>query len=134
VESHLPEPPRVLVIEDEPLICALALEALSDFGYIADDAASAAEALAKLGDSPFDAVIIDVGLPDRPGDALAEEVRARWPALIIVMASGYDGVELARRFAADPLVRIVTKPYSIEALHAALLALGVAPPPQRQVG
>jgi CheY-like chemotaxis protein len=123
--------PRVLVVEDEPLISALAVEELNDCGFLAEEAATAAEAIDKLraAAGSFAAVIIDVGLPDRRGDALAEDLRALWPELRIVIATGYDGTELARRFAADPWIRLVAKPYAGDALQVALGDVGITPGP-----
>jgi two-component SAPR family response regulator len=44
------------------------------------------------------AAIIDVGLPDRRGDALVAEMRAIKPSLPIVIASGYEEERLRDRF------------------------------------
>jgi DNA-binding response OmpR family regulator len=74
----------------------------------------------------FDAVIIDVGLPDKPGDVLADELRGNWTELPIVIASGHDQHVLARRFAHDGHVRVLGKPYYGDMLLAALSAMGVS--------
>ncbi len=123
---------RILVVEDEPLIRMIAVEALLDAGFGVDEAANAAEAMAHLGGGAlrFDAAIIDIGLPDRPGDRLAEDIRAIWPDLPIVIASGRGDAQLADRFAADPQVRILGKPYHNEALCDALATLGVRSAPR----
>jgi DNA-binding NtrC family response regulator len=123
---------RILVVEDEPLIRMIAVEALQDAGFGVAEAASAAEAMAHLvgDDLRFDAAIIDIGLPDRPGDMLAEDIRAVRPDLPIVIASGRGDAQLAHRFSADPQVRILGKPYHNEALSEALAALGVRSAPR----
>jgi DNA-binding response OmpR family regulator len=121
---------RVLVVEDEPLIRIIVAEALSDVGFCVAEAATAAAAMSQLRDGGhFDAAIIDVGLPDRRGDALAEEIRATWPELGIVIASGRGGTQLSNRFSADARVLILAKPYSNEAMCDALAMLGVRPSP-----
>jgi DNA-binding NtrC family response regulator len=53
---------------------------------------SAAEAINKLALVPgsYDAVIIDVGLPDRKGDTLIHEMKAIYPHLPIVLATGHN--------------------------------------------
>ena len=83
-------PARVLVVEDETLIQMLATEYLEEAGLKVDTAVSAAEALNKLRLIPgsVDAVIVDMGLPDRKGDALVREIRSIYPLLPIVIASG----------------------------------------------
>ena len=74
-------PGRILLVEDEVLIQLLATEYLEDAGFKVDTAGSATEAMNKIGLVPggVDAVIIDVGLPDRKGDALVSEMRAIYP-------------------------------------------------------
>ena len=67
----------VLVVEDETLIRMVAVETLADFGFSAEEAATAGSALQMMQEVPqkFGAVIIDIGLPDRSGDQLAAELR-----------------------------------------------------------
>lgn len=112
------------------MIRIIAVEALQDASYCVAEAASAAAALEQLrGGGHFDAAIIDVGLPDRPGDLLAEEIRVTWPHLSIVIASGRGDAELAKRFSSDAHVLILAKPYSNQAVCDALGMLGIGPAP-----
>ena len=71
-------PGRILLVEDEALIQMLAIEYLEEAGFKVDAAGSAAEAMNKLALVPggVDAVILDIGLPDRTGDALAADIRS----------------------------------------------------------
>lgn len=103
-------------------------DALEAAGYRVEEAGSAAEGLAKMRavDGRIDAAVVDIGLPDRKGDALAVEMRALRTDLPIIIASGYDGAETRTRFAGDRLIGFVGKPYESERLIAALGALGVA--------
>ena len=120
---------RILVVEDEPLVSMMAVEALSDVGFVVEDAADAAEALHKLrGSERFDAVILDMRLPDRSGDDLARELRTMRTDLAIVIASGYDKIPLQEMFAGDPRVVVVAKPYLSNDLRQALRQLGIESP------
>ena len=120
-------PARVLVVEDEALIQMLATEYLEECGIKVDTAGSAAEALNKLHLIPggIDALVVDMGLPDRKGDSLVQEVRSIYPALPIVIASGQGRRELQELFKDMPLLAFVGKPYSSEELKAALRAIGI---------
>jgi DNA-binding response OmpR family regulator len=121
-------PVRILIVEDEPLIRLFVADVLSDAGFQVEEAADAAEASKLLrSDGPlFDAVIIDVGLPDKSGDVLADELRGIWNELPIVIASGHDKQALTRRFAHDGRVRVLGKPYYGDMLLATLSAMGVS--------
>jgi len=120
----------VLVIEDEALVRMVTVDALEALGFRVEAAASATEAISKvrLLNGRIDAAVVDIGLPDRRGDALAAELRALDAGLPIVIASGYRDAELERRFAGDPALGFIGKPYDSDGLAAALAAVGIAPP------
>ena len=120
-------PARVLVVEDETLIQMLAAEYLEECGIKVDTAGSAAEALNKLRLIPggVDALVVDMGLPDRKGDALVREVRSIYPTLPIVIASGQGRQELRQLFKDMASITFVSKPYSSEELKTAIRAIGI---------
>ena len=105
--------------EDEILVQMVAAEQLRGFGYRVETAGSATEAMnkVKLLGGDVGLAIVDIGLPDRKGDMLVGELRALHPQLPIVIATGYDSAELARRFAADPRVAFIRKPYTRDELE-----------------
>lgn len=111
--------PRVLVVEDESLIRLDVVDALGERGFQVEEAASAeaAKHLIEKGGAPFDAIVLDLGLPDRKGDDLAAEVRVSFPKLPIVIASGYSGHAVLARFRDDPYVAFIGKPYNIGELQ-----------------
>jgi len=117
----------ILLVEDETLVRMVTVDALRDLGFRVEEAASASEALGKAGllDGTIEAAIIDVGLPDRRGDALALEIRERCAGLPIVIASGYSEGSL-EGLAGDALVGFLGKPYDTEQLTSVLGRLGVA--------
>ena len=125
--------PRVLIVEDEVLVRMFAVDALEDAGFQVDQAATGAEALALLAKlkNEISAVVIDLGLPDRPGDEVATQVRAIRGDVPILIASGRSEKELRERFTLDDRVGIMVKPFTGPMLIAALEDLGVrgATPP-----
>jgi PAS domain S-box-containing protein len=115
----------VLLVEDEVLIRMMAADGLRERGYRLEEAGTAAEALERVRGSnqPFDAAIVDVGLPDRRGDVLIHELRATQPNLPILLATGYDEAEIDPRLKEGRRLMVLGKPYDSEALHATLQAL-----------
>lgn len=124
--------PRVLIVEDEMLVRMFAVDALEDVGFQVLQAGDAAEAMRELAaGEQVQAVIVDMGLPDRSGDQLAAEMRAQHQDLPILIASGRSERELKERFASDSRVGVLVKPYTASMLVGALNSLGVkAPHPQ----
>jgi CheY-like chemotaxis protein len=112
------------------LIQMIAVDYLEEFGLRVATAGSATEALKvlMLMDKNVCAAIIDVGLPDRRGDALVAEMRAIKPSLPIVIASGYEEERLRDRFKLDERITFLSKPYVAEQLLATLTSLNVALP------
>ncbi|MDB5438254.1 MAG: hypothetical protein JWM33_681 [Caulobacteraceae bacterium] len=110
--------PRVLVVEDDPMVRQAAVETLGELGYEAVGAGDAEQALAALRDGgPFDILFADIGLPGLRGDALAASAVETWPAIKVVLASGYG--EDAGEQAPAKAVRLA-KPYDRASLKAAL--------------
>lgn len=117
----------ILIVEDEVLVRMFAADALEEAGFRVEQASSAAEALSKVQalQDGLTAVVIDLGLPDRTGDAVAAEIRALHSELPILIASGRSEKELRQRFAVDSRVAIMVKPYTGPMLIDALGSLGV---------
>lgn len=116
----------VLIVEDEFLVRLFAVDALEDAGFRVLQAGSATEAMQMLrGTTEVRAALIDMGLPDRPGDELAAEIQALRPDLPIVICSGRSGRELRERFAGNPRIAILVKPYTAPLLVEVLAEVGV---------
>lgn len=79
----------VLVVEDEPLVRMLAVEALDEAGYVTLEAATADEAIQLLEAHPeIRLVFTDVHMPgSMDGAKLAAVVRNRWPPVRIIITS-----------------------------------------------
>jgi PAS domain S-box-containing protein len=113
---------RILVCEDDSLICESVLEMLRTMGHEATPAASGRAALATLALVSPDILLTDVELPDMPGTKLAEQATARNPALAVIYASGAvvePGVPGYRK--AGTLI----KPFTFDALFAAVAAVEI---------
>ncbi|MDB5460430.1 MAG: sensor hybrid histidine kinase [Caulobacteraceae bacterium] len=115
-----------LLVEDETLVAMIAEDFLSALGYQPICVLNGGDALAALTARPDTRLaVIDVGLPDMRGDELAAQARVIAPGLSIVLATGYDPVELSRRFSDDEAVRVLAKPYTERDLRSAVASLGL---------
>ncbi len=84
---------RLLIIEDEARIAEILRSALSRAGFAADAVGRCSDARAALATSPYDAVILDLGLPDGDGLALLKAMRARGSPLPVLVLTARDAVE-----------------------------------------
>lgn len=108
---------RILVVEDDPHIRRLVRAALQRAGHAVSEAASAREGLSLLNIEKPDAVLLDLGLPDRDGIELIQIIRARSATGVIVISAREDTAEkvAALDLGADDYL---TKPFDTEELLA----------------
>jgi len=99
----------ILLVEDEEQVRILAARILERLGYTVLQARDGQDALAVAeGTSlPIALVVSDVVMPRLGGPALCAELRARWPALPVLLVSGYapDLSALTHPFLAKPYTR-----------------------------
>lgn len=78
---------RILVVDDEELVCDSMKRMLEACGYQVDTSPGSQEALARLEKDEFDLVIVDYFMPVMRGNELAARIRARQPGQRIMMIS-----------------------------------------------
>lgn len=112
----------ILVVEDNPAVRRVVLRQLSALGYRTFESADAREALDLLGREQVNLLFSDIVMPGGiDGVELARIAAERWPALKIVLTSGFPQ---ARLDSGDTLksLRLLSKPYSQGELAAMLRA------------
>jgi two-component system response regulator PhoP len=114
---------RLLVVEDEDLLRAQLVKALSDAGYVVDSALDGEDGLYQALEYDYDAAVIDLGLPKIDGISLIKKTRDAgkgFPILILTARDNWaDKVEGLDAGADD----YVVKPFQIEEIKARLNAL-----------
>ena len=114
---------RVLVVEDEEKLATLIARGLREGGHAVDVAHDGQTAIWKAGSAPYDALVLDVGLPDLDGFEVCRRLRADGVWTPVLMLTARDAV--ADRIAgldggADDYM---TKPFAPAELVARLRAL-----------
>src|SRR5690606_35623833 len=108
----------------EMMIRVLTTDMLEELGFEVVEAGTAAEALAALDDpSGLHVALVDLGLPDRPGEELIHDIRARLPDLPVVVVTGRDASALSEKTRALPDLGFLEKPYDMPELEQALAAI-----------
>lgn len=114
------QPPATILTVDDDVDTSLAVAELLQFeGYRVENVRSGLEAIHRLKRQMFQAVLLDIGLPDRDGFAVMEEMLAFDPHLPIIVLTAHHGLEqrvgpldLQGAFA------YLTKPYNCEELKS----------------
>jgi DNA-binding response OmpR family regulator len=84
---------RLLVVEDEVRIAEILRKSLGKAGFAVDSVASCGDAQAALGVGTYDAMILDLGLPDGDGLALLGQVRSGGDQTPILVLTARDAIE-----------------------------------------
>lgn len=114
---------RLLLVEDEAEMAAWLLRAFKQSGFVPDHAPDAATAESLLAGNDYDAVVLDLRLPDKHGLAILAELRKagnRTPVLVLTAQGSLQDRVKGLNVGADDFL---TKPFAIEELEARLAAL-----------
>jgi DNA-binding response OmpR family regulator len=114
---------RVLVIEDEVRIGEILKSGLERAGFAVDVVRLCADAREALALAPYDAAILDLGLPDGDGLALLSQLRAARNGLPILILTARDAVEDRVSGLDTGADDYLVKPFAITELIARLKAL-----------
>lgn len=113
---------RVVVIDDDELICAHVAALLEPEGFQVFDANGAGKGVALIAQHNPDVVLVDMIMPDRDGVELIAEIRRSWPDLRVIAMSGGGRVgpslylDIAQMMGADACL---SKPLTLPALMRA---------------
>jgi two-component system KDP operon response regulator KdpE len=115
----MPRPAKILIVEDDPHIRRLVRSALQRAGHEGIEAANAREGLSLVDIEKPDAVLLDLGLPDRDGLELVPLIRKQGDTIILVISArdATDQKVAALDLGAEDYV---TKPFDGEELLARL--------------
>ncbi len=106
---------RILVVDDEPVVMDVLSDLLGREGYAVEFAQDAAAGRAMIEDgTPWDAVLLDVMLPDADGLDVLRWIHDKRPDLSIVMITAYGTVENAVHAMRSGAFHYLTKPFKNE--------------------
>ena len=113
--------PKVLIVDDQPVVLGVLKEILSRSPYTVTTANSGAEALQIMKQDRIDVVISDERMPGMPGSEFLTIVRKQYPDTVRIILTGHASVESAiRAINQAEIYRLLTKPVDSQDLHAAV--------------
>jgi two-component system, OmpR family, response regulator len=124
---------RVLVVEDDVKMAAAIRRGLRFEGVVVDVATGGEEAIRRVGAADYDAVLLDVMLPDIDGFETCRRLRRQGVWVPILMLTARDAVEDRVRGLDTGADDYLTKPFSLAELLARLRALARRGPVERPV-
>ncbi len=105
--------PKLLIVDDEPVISDIIFQCLSGEGYACDTANSAEQALTLLEQIDYHLIISDIMMPGKSGIELLEEVKKKHPDIAIIMVTAVDDRKTAVRALQLGAYGYVIKPFEL---------------------
>lgn len=104
---------RILAVDDQSMVADMVALWLTESGYECDVAVSARQALALLEQNKYDLMISDVKMPEMSGIELLIQVKANYPNLAVLMATGVDDREIAGQAIQIGAYGYIIKPFTL---------------------
>ena len=114
-------PRRILVVDDEPLVCDAVKMMLSFDGHEVHAAGNGKQALALLEQQQFDVIITDFEMPGMKGDELAAAIKSKSPGQPVVMITAYAEMLEASGNPLTGVDLVISKPFLLENLREAIM-------------
>jgi two-component system C4-dicarboxylate transport response regulator DctD len=109
--------PRVLVVDDEPLIRWSVAETLAEHGCEVVGTGDAQGARLAVGDDqPFDVVLLDYRLPDSDDLSLLASIRRATPTAQVILMTAFGRPEVVRAALDLGAYRVISKPFEMQAI------------------
>jgi DNA-binding NtrC family response regulator len=107
---------RILVVDDEFEMAAMIADELGDHGYTAVALRLSTEALQRLQDESFDALVTDLRMPGIDGLALLRASRALDPSRPVIVMTGHMAIDTALEAVNQGAFHYIIKPFSLSHL------------------
>lgn len=107
---------RILIVDDEDIVLKSCLRVLRKLDYEIETAYSGQTALDQLDKKKYDIVVTDLMMPGIDGMQLLEEIKKRYPEMIVIIFTGYATVDTARQALKAGAFDYIPKPFTPDEL------------------
>jgi DNA-binding NtrC family response regulator len=101
---------RILLVDDEPGILRMFKTALTNYGFLTEEARDGREAMDRLARGTFDVIVSDINMPESGGLDFLRAVRERDLDVPVIMMTGKPSVESSSKALESGAFRCLTKP------------------------
>ena len=101
---------NILIVDDELAICLLLAEMLKEYGYDIVTETDGRQVLPLLRSRHFDAVLVDLMMPNIDGIELVQQIKLPFPELPVIIITGFGSIETAVQSMQAGAADFVTKP------------------------
>lgn len=111
---------RIMVIDDEKIVCDMAKLSLSQEGYVVETFVSPEKALKRLQEEKFDVVVTDYRMTDIDGMDVLRTVKSQYPTTQVIMLTAYANLDNALEALRREVHDFFPKPVKLTDLKASI--------------
>ena len=108
---------RVLVLDDEPIVCKRLQPALEKLGFEVDTFTQSVEAMHQVQQSAYDIVITDLKMKEVDGMRFLEEVKKQRPQTEVIVITGFATMETAEQSFQKGVFDFIAKPFKLSEIQ-----------------
>ena len=108
---------RVLVLDDEPIVCKRLQPALEKLGFEVDTFTRSVEAMHQVQQSAYDIVITDLKMKEVDGMRFLEEVKKQRPQTEVIVITGFATMETAKQSFQKGVFDFIAKPFKLSEIQ-----------------
>ena len=111
---------RVLIVDDEQVVCDVLNDELEEKGYLCAKALNGYDALRRLSLEEFDTVLLDIMLPGMSGIELLKEIRLNHRDVVTIMITAIKDVDTAVEVMKLGAIDYIVKPFDLDRVNNAV--------------
>jgi DNA-binding NtrC family response regulator len=104
---------RVLVLDDEPIVCKRLQPALEKLGFEVDAFTQSVEAMHQIQQTDYDIIITDLKMKEIDGMRFLEEAKKQNPKTEVIVITGFATMETARQSFQKGVFDFIAKPFKL---------------------
>ena len=108
---------KILVLDDEPIVCKRLKPALEKLGYEVDTFTQSVEAMHQIQQTSYDIVITDLKMKEIDGMRFLEEVKKQHPQTEVIVITGFATMETAKQSFRKGVFDFIAKPFKLSEIQ-----------------
>jgi DNA-binding NtrC family response regulator len=111
---------KIMVLDDEPIVCKRLKPALEKQGYEVDTFTQSSDAMSKIKDVNYDIIITDLKMKGIDGMQLLAEAKQRSPKTEVIVITGFATMETAKESFNKGVFDFIAKPFKLSEIQEAV--------------
>ncbi|MGB8993549.1 MAG: response regulator [Desulfobaccales bacterium] len=108
---------RILVLDDEPIVCKRLQPALEKLGFEVDTFTQSVEAMHQIQQTAYDIIITDLKMKEIDGMQFLEEAKKRHPQSEVIVITGFATMETAKQSFQKGVFDFIAKPFKLSEIQ-----------------